>query len=330
MLTHEELLAAIPNCLNDTDFPELGAKYAGKVRDVYLRDGERVLITTDRISAFDRVLGLIPYKGQVLNQLSAWWFANTADLLPNHLISVPDPNVTIAHNAEPLPVEVVVRGYITGVTKTSLWYLYAQGERRPYGIQLPDGLRKNDPLPRPIITPTTKAAQGGHDERITKEEIVAQGIVSAALWHEIEMAALALFARGQELARRAGLILVDTKYEMGLVNGRLTLIDEIHTPDSSRYWLTDSYQPGADEPENFDKEFLRKWYAAQGYRGDGKPPQMPPNFIAQVAARYMAAYEKLTGQVFVPGEQPVVDRIQKNLIQRCSKSCQVLRTLTTE
>ncbi|MCB8922240.1 MAG: phosphoribosylaminoimidazolesuccinocarboxamide synthase [Ardenticatenaceae bacterium] len=315
MLTHEDLLAAIPYCLSGTDFSELGEKYEGKVRDVYLQAGKRMLVTTDRISAFDRVLGLIPYKGQVLNQLSAWWFENTADLVPNHVISVPDPNVTIAHEAQPLPIEVIVRGYITGVTKTSLWYLYEQGERQPYGISLPDDLRKNDPLPQPIITPTTKAEQGGHDERITKEEIVARGIVSAKLWEEIEVAALALFARGQVLARKAGLILVDTKYEMGLVNGRLTLIDEIHTPDSSRYWLADSYQPGVT-PENFDKEFMRKWFAAQGYRGDGIPPTMPPNFIAQVAARYMTAYEKLTGQAFVPGEQPVVDRIRKNLTQR--------------
>ncbi len=319
MLTHKELLAAIPNCLDSIDLPELGEKYAGKVRDVYLRDDERVLITTDRISAFDRVLGLIPYKGQVLNQLSAWWFAHTADLVPNHVISVPDPNVTIAHEAETLPVEVVVRGYITGVTKTSLWYLYEHGERQPYGIRLPDGLRKNDPLPKPIITPTTKAAQGGHDERITQEEIMSRGIVSPDLWLEIEIAALALFARGQELARKAGLILVDTKYEMGLVNGRLTLIDEIHTPDSSRYWLVDSYKPGGgilDQPTHFDKEFLRQWYAAKGYRGDGEPPQMPPDFVAQVAARYITAYEKLTGQEFVPGEQPVVNRIKKNLTQR--------------
>lgn len=319
MLTHEELLATIPNCLDSTDFPELGQKYAGKVRDVYLRDGERVLITTDRISAFDRVLGLIPYKGQVLNQLSAWWFEHTADLVPNHVISVPDPNVTIAHEAQPLPVEVVVRGYITGVTKTSLWTLYEQGERRPYGIQLPGGLCKNDPLPEPLITPTTKAEQGGHDERLTREEILERGLISSHLWLEVEMAALALFARGQELAQRAGLLLVDTKYEMGLVNGRLTLIDEIHTPDSSRYWLADSYKPGGgilNQPAHFDKEYLRQWYAAKGYRGDGIPPQMPPDFVAQVAARYMAAYEKLTGQTFVPGQQPVADRIHKNLTQR--------------
>lgn len=319
MLTHEELLAAIPHCLDSTDLPELGEKYAGKVRDVYRRDGERVLITTDRISAFDRVLGLIPYKGQVLNQLSAWWFEHTADLVPNHVISVPDPNVTIAHEAQPLPVEVVVRGYITGVTKTSLWTLYEQGERRPYGIQLPDGLRKNDPLPEPIITPTTKAEQGGHDERLTREEILERGLISPDLWLEVEMAALALFTRGQELAQRAGLLLVDTKYEMGLVNGRLTLIDEIHTPDSSRYWLADSYKPGGgtlDQPTHFDKEFLRQWYAARYYHGEGKPPKMPSDFVAQVAARYMAAYEKLTGQAFVPGQQPVMERIQMNLMQR--------------
>lgn len=318
MLTHEQILNAIPECLDRTDFPELGEKYAGKVRDVYVRGRERVLITTDRISAFDRVLGLIPFKGQVLNQLSAWWFAQTADIVPNHLISVPDPNVTIAHEAEPLPVEIVVRGYITGVTKTSLWYLYEQGERRPYGVSLPDGLQKNDQLPRPIITPTTKAPQGGHDELLTVHDL-SRGLVpgvSPALWREVEHVAMLLFQRGQAIAREAGLILVDTKYEMGLVNGRLSLIDEIHTPDSSRYWVAHTYQPGGGEPENFDKEFMRKWYAAKGYRGDGDPPAMPDDFVAMVAGRYVAAYEKLTGESFVPGERPIIERMRKNLTQR--------------
>lgn len=313
MLTHEQLLDAIPQVLSGTDFPNLGQKYEGKVRDVYVRHGRRVLITTDRVSAFDRVLGLIPYKGQVLNQLSAWWFRQTADIARNHLISVPDPNVTIAHEAEPLPVEVVVRGYITGVTKTSLWYLYEQGDRRPYGVPLPDRLRKNDPLPEPIITPTTKAAKGGHDEPLTRADILRQQLLPRALWSEIEDTAVALFKRGQAVAATAGLILVDTKYEMGLVDGRLTLIDEMHTPDSSRYWVADSVRPGGPEPENFDKEFMRKWYAAQGYRGDGTPPQMPADFVAQIAARYITAYEKLTGQPFVPGAQPVLDRIRQNL-----------------
>ena len=312
MLTHEELLAAIPNVLSGTDFPELGEKYEGKVRDVYMQNGRRTLITTDRVSAFDMVLGLIPYKGQVLNQLSAWWFEQTADLANNHVISVPDPNVTIAHEAESLPVEVVVRGYITGVTKTSLWYLYEQGDRRPYGIELPDGMQKNDPLPQPIITPTTKALKGEHDEPITRELILERGILAQDLWEEIEETTVSLFKRGQEIAAKAGLILVDTKYEMGLVDGKLTLIDEIHTPDSSRYWIADTYQQGS-EPENFDKEFMRKWYAAQGYRGDGAPPTMPDDFIAQIAARYIAAYEKLTGLEFAPGAQPAEARIARNL-----------------
>jgi phosphoribosylaminoimidazole-succinocarboxamide synthase len=314
MLSHEALIEAIPHCLAATDFPELGARYEGKVRDVYRRDGERVLITTDRISAFDRVLGLVPYKGQVLNQLSAWWFAQTADIVANHVIAVPDPNVTVARAAEALPVEIVVRGFITGVTTTSLWYLYEQGERQPYGIALPDGLRKNDPLPQPVITPTTKAAKGQHDERITGEAIVARGLVPAALWAEIVETAVALFRRGQAIAAAAGLILVDTKYEMGLVDGRLTLIDELHTPDSSRYWLASTYAPGGGEPENFDKEFMRKWYAMQGYRGEGTPRAMPAELIAMVAGRYIAVYERLTGEAFVPGEQPAVERIRRNLL----------------
>jgi phosphoribosylaminoimidazole-succinocarboxamide synthase len=206
-----------------------------------------------------------------------------------------------------------------------LWYLYEQGERRPYGIQLPDGLQKNDPLPEPIITPTTKATQGGHDERLTEAEILEQGLVGADLWAEVRETAVSLFKRGQEMAAQAGLILVDTKYEMGLVNGRLTLIDEIHTPDSSRYWLAETARPqgfskplgsSPDEPENYDKEFMRQWYAAQGYRGDGTPPTMPPDLIAQIATRYLTTFEKLTGTVFAPGVQPAAERIWENLTQR--------------
>ncbi|GAB4159052.1 MAG: phosphoribosylaminoimidazolesuccinocarboxamide synthase [Candidatus Promineifilaceae bacterium] len=313
MLTHEALLAAVPQALATVDIPGWGPKLAGKVRDMYCRPGQRLLIVTDRISAFDRVLGLIPYKGQVLNQLSAWWFEQLQGIAANHMIAIPDPNVTLVHEAQPLPVEVVVRGYITGVTTTSLWYLYERGERQPYGVSLPDGLRKNDPLPQPIITPTTKAAQGGHDERITPAEILAQGLVSAALWAEVEATALAIFARGQAVAARAGLILVDTKYEFGLIEGRLALIDELHTPDSSRYWLAESYEPGGAEPQNLDKEFLRRSYAAQGYRGEGAPPMMPADLAAQVAARYITVYEKLTGQPFVPGAQPAAARIARNL-----------------
>jgi len=314
MLSQEELLNLLPACLSGTNMPALGEKYDGKVRDVYLQDGRRVLVTTDRVSAFDRILGLIPYKGQVLNQLSLWWFEQTADLVNNHVISSPDPNVTIGREAEPIPIEVVVRGYITGVTTTSLWYLYEQGERQPYGISLPDGLQKYDALPEPIITPTTKAAQGEHDERHTKAEILERGIVSPELWQEIAETAVALFKRGQEIANRAGLILVDTKYEIGLIDGKLTLIDEIHTPDSSRYWIKESWGAG-QEPENFDKEFLRKWYAQQGYRGEGEPPQMTDEFRAQVAGRYIAAYERLTGNTFEPAELPAAERIAHNLNQ---------------
>lgn len=312
MLSEADLIAAIPHALPGVDLAGWGPKRTGKVRDIYARNGQRVLIATDRVSAFDRVLGLIPYRGQVLNQLSLWWFQQTQDIVANHVIASPDPNVTIAREAEALPVEVVVRGYITGVTGTSMWTLYAQGERAPYGIALPDGLQKNDPLPHPVITPTTKAADGGHDERLTRDQIISKGIVAPDVWAEVERVALELFARGQALARQAGLILVDTKYEFGLVDGRLTLIDEIHTPDSSRYWTVESYESDR-EPEHFDKEYLRLWFAARGYKGEGEPPIMPAEFSAQVAARYIRAYELLTGHEFVPGALPAGERIAANL-----------------
>ena len=279
---------------------------------MYRTGGARLLITTDRISAFDRVVGLVPFKGQVLNQLSAWWFDQTRDLVNNHVIDVPDPNVTVAREAEALPVEVIVRGYITGVTSTALWTLYAAGERQPYGISLPDGLQKNDALPTPIITPTTKATGGAHDERLTRAQILESGLVEQSLWEQVERTALALFARGQEIAKKAGLLLVDTKYEFGLIGGQLSLIDEIHTPDSSRYWTAESY--GKDsEPDNYDKEFVRKWFVSQGYRGDGVQPPLTPEFVAQAASLYITAYERLTGQVFTPGDQPAADRIARNL-----------------
>lgn len=313
MLTHDQLIAAIPDALDGVDVPGWGARLRGKVRDVYTHGNVRALITTDRISAFDRVLGLIPFKGQVLNQLSLWWFGQTRDIVPNHVVAVPDPNVTIAREAQALPVEVVVRGYLTGVTSTSLWTLYQAGERSPYGLALPDGMQKNDPLPTPVITPTTKAADGAHDRPLTRAEIV-DGILPPALWDQVEQVALALFERGQQIARRSGLILVDTKYEFGLIDGKLTVIDEIHTPDSSRYWTAESVVNGR-EPDNLDKEFLRKWFAAQGYRGDGTPPAMPPDFIAQVAARYIDAYERLTGLTFQPAPTPAGPRISAALIR---------------
>lgn len=318
MLTHDELLRAVPNALISVDLTGYGEKIAGKVRDIYAYDGEYILITTDRVSAFDRVLGAIPFKGQVLNQLSAWWFDQTADIVANHVVAVPDPNVTIARSAETLPVEVIVRGYITGVTSTSLWTLYERGDRHPYGISLPDGLQKNDPLPTPIITPTTKASGGAHDQRLTRDEIIGQGLVDEELWNQVEAAALAIFARGQDVALNAGLILVDTKYEFGMIDGRLSIIDEIHTPDSSRYWVADTYEQRDKtsfrrEPKNFDKEALRIWFVEHGYRGEGTPPQMPDDFIAYMAERYITAYELLTGQTFVPGDLPAAKRIARNI-----------------
>ena len=309
----------------DLDF--LGPKRSGKVRDIYEYGDRLILVTTDRLSAFDHILGLVPYKGQVLNQLSAFWFGQTRDIVNNHFVESPDPNVTVGRLCRPLPVEVVVRGYISGVTKTSLWYRYSLGERRIYGLDFPDGLAKNDPLPQPVITPTTKAQNGGHDERITGAEIVESGLVAGQLWELVCEASLALFRRGQEIAAEGGLLLVDTKYEFGLAeDGELLLIDEVHTPDSSRFWTAASYEQvmadrsqsndksaEPEEPENFDKEYVRLAYAAQGYRGDGLPSPLPAELALEAAARYIHAYELLTGRAFAPGELPVAGRVASSL-----------------
>lgn len=277
-----------------------GKKQSGKVRDSYIKKDTRILITTDRISAFDRNLGFIPFKGQVLNLLSQFWFEKTKGIVKNHLVSVPHPNVMIAHDAKPIPVEMVVRGYISGVTNTSIWGSYAKGERMIYGIKFEDGLKKNQKLKTPVITPTTKA-EVGHDERLTREDIIRKKIVSEKIYKEMEKASLALFKKGSAICAAAGLILVDTKYEFGLLDGKLLLIDEIHTPDSSRFWIkktyADRFKKGL-EPENFDKEFLRLWYAEKGYFGDGKPPKMPKKLVDQVRDRYINVYEKITKKKF--------------------------------
>lgn len=322
MLTEETLKSLVPLALSGVDIPELGEKIQGKVRDIYQRSRkgrpERILITTDRLSAFDRVLGLVPYKGQVLNQLSAYWFEQTADVIGNHLIEMPDPNVTIAHECEALPVEVVVRGYITGVTKTALWYRYSLGERDIYGHHFPEGLQKNQPLPEPIITPTTKGGATGHDERLTCDEVVGKRLLDRPTWDKIQAAALEVFRRGQEIATRAGLILVDTKYEFGrLPNGEVVLIDEVHTPDSSRFWKADSYEARlsvGNEPENFDKEFVRLWYAEQGYRGDGEPPAWNNELAVKASLRYQQVYEMLAGHSFEAGDYPAGERIRAALL----------------
>ncbi|OJV89697.1 MAG: phosphoribosylaminoimidazolesuccinocarboxamide synthase [Chloroflexi bacterium 54-19] len=297
-----------------------GESGRGKVRDFYELEGNRrLVVTTDRQSAFDRVLGLIPFKGQVLNQLSQFWFEQTTDIVPNHLISVPDPNVSIVKKAEMFPVEVIVRGYLTGVTDTSIWMMYQDGQREMYGLRFPDGMRKNEPLPAPIITPTTHAELGAHDRPLSRDEILNEGLVSPENWREIERAALAVFARGQEIARQAGLILVDTKYEFGMIDGRVALVDEVHTPDSSRYWLVDTYDSkfeAGQEPDNFDKELLRLWMREQGFKGEGQPPALTDDIIARLSQRYQSSYERLTGKTFeVDFSRKPEDRIVHNLKQ---------------
>lgn len=301
--------------LKSITLPGFGKKHSGKVRDHYLLGNKRILITTDRVSAFDVSLGYIPYKGQVLNQLSAFWFEKTKDIISNHIISVPDPNVTIAKNTVPIPIEMVVRGYITGVTGTSIWGSYEKGERVIYGIRFPDGLKKNQKLPHPVITPTTKADKG-HDARLTRGKIIKRNLVSKKIYEQMEKASLALFERGTKLCEKAGVILVDTKYEFGLYHDRLILIDEIHTPDSSRFWIKKTYKKRfniGEEPENFDKEFLRLWYKKHGYTGNGAPPKMPQSLAARVSKRYRDIYEKITKKKFVISGKPTGTRIKKNV-----------------
>ena len=286
----------------------------GKVRVAYaLPNNQRLFVTTDRLSAFDQIVAAVPYKGQVLNQLAAWWFANTKDIIANHIVSLPDPNATIALGATPLPVEVIVRGVMTGSTSTSIWKQYEQGNRKIYGYSFADNILKNTLLPGAIITPTTKGDAGAHDEPLTNAEVVERGFVDANTWKTVQVSALALFARGQEVAKRAGLLLADTKYEFGtLPNGEVIIIDEMHTPDSSRFWELSSYQDrlaAGKEPESLDKEPIRLALDAIGYRGDGRPPELDGSVIAATTKRYIAAYERLTESVFAPGEYPIQPRI---------------------
>jgi phosphoribosylaminoimidazole-succinocarboxamide synthase len=296
----------------------LEGRREGKVRISYgLPEGRRLFVTTDRLSVFDRVVAAVPYKGQVLNQLSRWWFEHTADIVANHVVDTPDPNVLVAHDVTPLPVEVVVRSHITGVTDTSLWRRYEEGARTIDGHRLPEGLRKNARLPHPIVTPTTKAHDGGHDEPLSLTDVVERGLVDPATWSEVVDAALAVFERGQSLGARAGLLLADTKYEFGTTeSGEIVLIDELHTPDSSRWWVTATYEDrmwAGDEPESLDKEVVRRAFVDAGYRGHGEPPVLPDEVWRATAARYVVAFERLTGTHFEHGTYPVADRIHANL-----------------
>jgi phosphoribosylaminoimidazole-succinocarboxamide synthase len=297
-------------------FLDLPDRRTGKVRVSYaLPDNTRLFLTTDRLSAFDHIVAVVPFKGQVLNQLSAWWFENTRQIIKNHFVSCPDPNATIGHAATPLAVEVVVRGVITGSTTTSLWSQYNSGARYIYGYDFPDGLQKNTLLPHAIITPTTKGDIGKHDEPLTCEDVVSRKIVRPDVWDIVQKAALELFAYGQEVAKKAGLLLADTKYEFGLAeDGSVMLIDEMHTPDSSRYWELSTYSERlerGEEPESLDKEPVRLALDALGYNRDGAPPLLDAETISATTQRYIMAYTRLTGRVFEPGKYPVQHRLEK-------------------
>lgn len=313
--------AVLPEPFMDVDLG-LPDRRDGKVRVSYALPDDaggprRLFVTTDRLSAFDRIIAGVPYKGQVLNQLAAWWFARTADIVPNHVLSVPDPNALVARAASPLPVEVIVRGYITGVTSTSLWRQYAEGARVIYGHHFPDGMSKNSALPYALVTPTTKGNDGAHDVPLTVAEVAEQGLVPHRTWGEAVEAALLLFRRGQEVAAAAGLILADTKYEFGVAeDGTLLLIDEMHTPDSSRYWVAATYEERlatGEEPESLDKEVVRRALLDAGYTGDGEPPALPAEVWTASSRRYVDAYERLTGTAFVPGGYPVRPRLEEAL-----------------
>ena len=310
------ILRTLPNAR----IPELPNPYFGKVRDCYDLDNERrILITTDRLSAFDQILAVIPWKGQVLTQLARYWFEKTADIAANHVISYPDPNVVLGKRLTILPVEIVVRGYLAGSTSTSILTQYNNGLRKMYGHRLPDGLRPNQALPQAIITPTSKAFDGGHDEPLTAAEIVSTGLLTRSQWDEVSETALALFARGQKMSADRGLILVDTKYEFGTdADGKILLADEIHTPDSSRFWIADGYDAALKDgtrPPSFDKDVIRSWVVARCDPYKDPIPDIPPEMIERTAKVYIQAFEAITGRPFVPevsGATPL-DRIRANL-----------------
>lgn len=306
--------------LHEAVIPELPNYYRGKVRENYdLPDNRRILISTDRLSAFDRAIASIPLKGQVLTQTARYWFEQTADICPNHVLEYPDPNVVVGKRLEILPVEMVVRGYLAGTTGTSILTMYKQGRREMYGMTLPDGLRDNEALPQAIITPTSKAFDGGHDEPLSAQQIVGEGLLTQAQWDTVSAYALALFARGQKLAAERGLILADTKYEFGTdAEGNIVLADEIHTPDSSRYWFAESYPErfaAGSKPKSFDKDFVRNWVVARCDPYTQDLPPIPQELIDETSAVYVRAYEAITGAPFAyppKGEDPA-ERIRRNL-----------------
>ncbi len=303
--------------IKETNFANLGERKVGKVRDIYFQSDKLILITTDRLTGFDRFLACVPNKGAVLNLSSAFWFKETEDIVRNHVIDVPDPNVTVAKRYTPLKIEAVVRGYLTGSTGTSIWTRYSAGERTFGDVTLPSGLQKNTKLPHAIFDPTTK--EDLHDRTLSPEELIKEGFITKDLFEQVKETALALFQRGQEVSARHGLILVDTKYEFAAdEEGRLVLIDEIHTPDSSRYWQLDTYDARIEKgeaPEHFDKEFLRLWFKehCDPYK-DEVLPEAPKELVEELSRRYIAIYEQLTGNTFSVNEKiPPLKRMEKNL-----------------
>jgi len=320
VLDREALAAHLDSILSHGTIPELPNHYRGKVRDNYdLEDGRRVIIATDRLSAFDRIITAIPFKGQVLTQIARFWFDATNDICPNHVLDYPDPNVLVCRRLAILPVEIVVRDYLTGTTETSIWPMYRGGSREIYGIRFPEGLREHQKLPVPIITPPTKAFDGEHDEPLTPDEITRRGLLTHQQWRMTAELALGLFARGREIAAERGLILVDTKYEFGFdAAGRIILADEVHTPDSSRYWLADSYEQrfaAGRPPESLDKDFVRRWVSERCDPYRDPIPAIPREVILEAARIYIDVYETITGERFVvpPPEVPVLARIRANL-----------------
>ena len=320
MIERAALSAHLDNILSDATIPELPNHYRGKVRDNYdLPDGRRIIIATDRLSAFDRIITAIPFKGQSLTQIARFWFDVTREVCPNHVIEYPDPNVLVCDRLAIMPVEIVVRDYLTGTTATSIWPMYKAGRREIYGIRFPNGLRENQKLPATIITPTTKALDGGHDEPLIPEDITGRGLLTHQQWRTVSDLALALFARGRAIAEKRGLILVDTKYEFGFEEtGRIILADEIHTPDSSRYWIRESYErrfAAGQPPESLDKDFVRRWVSERCDPYREPIPGIPRDVVLEAARLYIGVFETITGQSFVVPEPdiPVLTRIRANL-----------------
>lgn len=308
----------LDDVLLEVPFEGLGELYRGKVRDSFIReDGTRILVTTDRVSAFDHVIGTVPAKGQVLSTLAAWWFSRTGDVAPNHLLRVLDPAAQLVREAKPVMIEMVMRGYLTGTTDTSIWTHYEKGARTYCGHALPDGMRRHEKLPSPLLTPTTKAGRGQHDEPVSREEAIARGIVSAEDFDEAAALAHALFERGTAICAERGIILVDTKYELGrLPDGRMAVIDEIHTPDSSRFWRITGYEAAVaagKDPEPLDKDYVRTYLKSVGYKGDGAPPALPDDVRVEAALRYVRAFETLTGSPFEPSTEPPLARLERAL-----------------